>query len=234
MNSVLPSQARHQVELNYDRTTRSLLLCGVVAPILLASAIFTVGQITTDYNPVADTISQSGTPDNPYSIVLNAGFVVYGILICGVAVGFFRRLRYVPITRVLVVLLIIHGVSSMMLAVFPDSLDFPGKHLSDDMMHNIFSATSFSALLAGILVFAKIAQPDKTLKGIAILGVVVFILNLPLPLITLFAPFKPIAGLLQRLFTASWLIWLVLASLSLYQKRGQEVRVSTLGTLRPG
>lgn len=223
MNSVLPPEAGYQVKLNDGRITRFLLLCGVLAPIMLASVIFIVGLITPDYNPVSDTISQSGTPNNPYSIVLNAGLIVYGALICGVAGGFYRRLRYVPIARVLLVLLIIHGVGSILMAVFPDSLDFPGKHFTEDILHNIFSAVSYSALLIGMLVFAKIARHDKALKAVAILGLAVVVLNLPLPLLNVFDPFKPISGLLQRLFTASSFLWLILTSLSLYKKTLQRV-----------
>jgi hypothetical membrane protein len=217
MNSALPPEARHQVKLNDDRVTRFLLLCGVLAPIMLASVIFIVGQITPDYNPVSDTVSQSGTPDSPYSVVLNAGFVVYGISMCGVAGGFYRRLRYAPIARVLAILLIIHGVSSILLALFPDSLDFPGKHFTEDMLHNVFSAVSYAAELIGMLVFAKIAYRDKRLKAVAILGLAVVAFNLPLPMVTMLDLIKPISGLLQRLFTAGWLLWLIVTSLSLYR-----------------
>jgi len=183
--------------------------------------IIVVGQITPDYNPISDTISQMGTPNSPYALVLNISFVIYGILIGVTAYGFHRRLRYTAMGNTLVILLSIHAIGTMLLTVFPDSPDFTGKHFTDDILHNTFSAISYPALLVGILVFTRIARQEKVLKATITLGLVVVILNLPLPVITMFDPFKPISGLLQRLFIASSFLWLVFTSLLLYKKPPQ-------------
>jgi hypothetical membrane protein len=205
------------VKLNGDRIARLTLLSGVFAPIAMMVIIIVVGQITPDYNPISDTISQMGTPNNPYSAVLNSGGVIYGILIGVTAYGFHIRLRYTTMAKTLVILLGIHAIGIMLLMVFPDSPDFTGKHFTDDILHNTFSAISYPALLTGILVYTGIARQEKALKVTAILGLAVVILNLPLPVITMFDPFKPIAGLLQRLFIASSFLWLVFTSLLLYK-----------------
>ena len=65
------------MKTNGNDISRFLLLCGVFAPVMMMFTIFIVGQITQDYNPISDSISQMGIPDRPYSIVLNAGYVVY-------------------------------------------------------------------------------------------------------------------------------------------------------------
>ncbi len=206
------------IKLNFDRIARYLLLCGVFAPIMIMVIIIVVGQITPDYNPISDTISQMGTPNSPYALVLNISLVIYGILIGVTAYGFHRRLRYTAMGNTLVILLSIHAIGTMLLTVFPDSPDFTGKHFTDDILHNTFSAISYPALLVGILVFTRTARQEKVLKATITLGLVVVILNLPLPVITMFDPFKPISGLLQRLFIASSFLWLVFTSLLLYKK----------------
>jgi hypothetical membrane protein len=205
------------IKLNGDRIARFLLLFGVFAPITMMVIIIVVGQITPNYNPISDTISQLGAPNKPNSIVLNTGFVIYGTLIGGVAYGFYRRLRYVSLARILAILLSIHGIGGILLGIFPDSPITPDTHFTDDILHNTLSGISYSALLVGILVFIRIARQEKAFKVAAILGLAVVILNLPLPVITVFDPFKQISGLLQRLFIASSFLWLALTSLLLYK-----------------
>jgi hypothetical membrane protein len=203
---------------NLDRIGRHLLLCGVFAPVIMMVAIIVVGQITPHYSPISDTISQMGTPDSPYAPVLNCGFVIYSILIALTAYGFHRRLRYAAMGKTLVILLGVHAVGIILLMVFPDTLDFPGKHFTDDILHNVFSAIAYPALLVGMLVFTGIARQEKTLRVTVVMGLAVVAINLPMPVITMFDSLKPICGLLQRLLMGSSFLWLALTSLYLYKR----------------
>lgn len=205
-------------KLNSDQITRLLLLCGVFTPIMLAILVIVLGQITPDYNPFTDTISQLGTQDKSYSTVINASFVIYGVLIGGATYGFYRILRHIPMAKILAVLLSVYSIGIISLAIFPDSPSSQNTHVSADLLHNTFSAISYLALLIGMLVTAKIAQIEKALKPIAFIGIAVVVFNLPLPAIIVFDPFEPIGGLLQRLFVASSLLWLILTSLFLYKR----------------
>jgi hypothetical membrane protein len=209
-------------ELNSDRIGRHLLLCGVFAPIIMMAIIIIVGQITPHYSPVSDTISQMGTPESPYAPVLNCGFVIYSVLIGLTAYGFHRRLRYAAMGKTLVILLGIHAIGIILLMVFPDTLDFPGKHFTDDILHNVFSAIAYPALLVGMLVFTGIARQEKALRITAIMGLAVVFLNLPMPFINMFDSLRPISGLLQRLFMASSFLWLALTSLYLYKNQHND------------
>ena len=205
------------MKLDSDRIPRFLLLLGVFAPITMMVVVIVVGQITPDYNPISDTISQMGTPESPYVLVLNSGFIIYSILIGVAAYGFHRRLRNTVMGNALVILLGIHAVGTMLLAIFPDSPEFAGKHFTEDILHNTLSATSYPALLIAILVFTRIAHQEKALRITAIIGFAVVVANLPLPFLTMFDPLKPIGGLLQRLFIASSFLWLAFTSLLLYK-----------------
>jgi hypothetical membrane protein len=211
------------------RLNRLLLLGGVAAPIVMAVIIFIIGQMTPGYNPVVETVSQSATSVSPYAAIQNGGFAFYGLLMVGVAHGFYLRLRYLPQAKVLAVFLAIHGAGAILMAVFADSPDFPGKVFTDDIWHNIFSSVSYSALLLGMLVFARMARKDTTLRGVAILGLVVIFFNLPLPMVTLIDPLKPVSGLLQRLFITSSFLWLILTSLSLYKMTQSGLKSVTSG-----
>jgi hypothetical membrane protein len=211
-----------RTKFNLDRIGRYLLLCGVFAPVTMMVAIIVVGQITPHYNPISDTISQMGTPDSPYASVLNCGFVIYSILIALTAYGFHRRLRYAAMGKTLVILLGVHAVGIILLMAFPDTLDFPGKHFADDILHNISSAIAYPALLVGMLVFTGIARQEKALRIASATGLAVVVINLPMPVINLFDSLKPISGLLQRLLMASSFLWLALTSLYLYKNQRND------------
>jgi hypothetical membrane protein len=197
---------------------RFFLFCGVLASIMMMVIIVVVGQITPDYNPISDTVSQLGTPDSPYAIVINSGYVIYGILICLAAYGLYRSISSTTTVKRLAILLGIHAIGTMLLGVFPDSLNLLPKHLTDDLLHNSISAVSYLPLLAGILIFRRIARQERTLRITGILGLVILIINLPMPVINMIDHLQLITGLLQRLLLGSLFFWLTLTFFLLYRK----------------
>jgi hypothetical membrane protein len=185
---------------------------------MMTILIIVAGQIDPNYSSVSDTISQLGAPNRPYSIVINTSYVIYGVLICGVAYGFHRKLRYIPLAKILSILIGVHAISAILLGIFPDSPSIPSDtHWTDNILHNTLSGISHSALLMGILVTVKIAREERALKAVALIGFAVVVVNLPLPAIIVFDPFESINGILQRLFVISSILWLALTSSVLYK-----------------
>ena len=207
------------MKTNGDNISRFLLLCGVFAPIIMMVIIISLGQITPDYNPISDTISQMGTPERPYAIVLNGGYVIYGILMGLAAYGLYRSISSATTAKRLAILLGIHAIGTMLLGVFPDSLDLLPKHFTNDFIHNTVSVISYLPLLIGIFIFRRIARQEKALRVAGIFGLVVVAINLPMPTTTILEPLKPISGLLQRLLSGSSFLWLALTFILLYRKR---------------
>jgi len=207
------------VKSKEDNITRFLLLCGVFAPIIMMSIIIVVGQITPDYDPISNTISQMGTPASPYAILLNGGYVIYGILMGLAACGLYRSISSTIMAQRMTMLLCIHAIGTILLGVFPDSLDLIPKQFTDDLLHNTVSVISYVPLLVGILVFRRIAYQEKALRVAGILGLVIVAISLPMPTIAMFEPLKPISGLLQRLLSGSSFFWLTLTFFLLYRRR---------------
>jgi hypothetical membrane protein len=200
---------------NGDSASRFLLLCGILAPVMMMVAILVIGQITPGYNPISDTISRMGTPDKPYAVVLHGSYFVYGVLMGMAAYGLYKTIGHTDSAKRLAILLGIHAFGTVLLAVFPDSVDLPLKHV----IHDVMSVISYLSLLAGILISRGIAHQEVALKVIGILGLVVIIINLPMPIINVIDPLKSIAGLLQRLLSGSSLFWLTVTFFLLYKKR---------------
>jgi hypothetical membrane protein len=184
----------------------------------MMTLIIVAGQIDPNYSSVSDTISLLGAPNRPYAIVINIGFVIYGALISGAAYGFYRKLRYIPLAKILVILLGVHAIGAILVGIFPDSPSIPpDTHWTDNILHNTLSGISHSALLMGILVTAKSTRQEEALKAVALFGLAVVVINLPLFVISVFDSFESIQGLLQRLYVISSIMWLTLTSSVLYK-----------------
>ena len=206
-----------------DSTPRFFLFCGVLAPVMMMVIILVVGQITPDYNPISDSISRMGTPDRPYAVVLHGSYFVYGVLMGTAAYGVYQTMGCTDSTKRLAILLGTHAIGTVLLAVFPDSVNSPLKHI----IHDAMSVISYLPLLAGILISRRIARQERTLKVTGILGLVILIINLPMPVINMIDPLKSIGGLLQRLLSGSSFIWLTLTFFLLHRKHRALQRTGT-------
>ena len=197
---------------------RFLLLCGILAPVTMMAVIIIVGLLTPGYDPISSTISQMGTPDKPYAFLLNGGYFIYGLLIIAAAYGLYQTLAFTPIAGRVAILVSFHGIFTVLLGVFTDVPDIHQRFMAH-IVHDIVSILSYVPLMIGILVFRKIAKQDMTLKVTCILGLVIVTAALFSPAFTLFAPLRPISGLLQRIITGGTFAWLTLTFFLLYRKR---------------
>jgi hypothetical membrane protein len=187
----------------------------MLAPIILGLVIFVVGQLTPDYNQVSDTISRMGTPERPYAWLLHGGYYVYAILMGVAAYGLSRTIGSTPRANGLAILLGIHALGTMLLAVFPDSVNSTTKHI----VHDIMSGISYLPLIIGIFISRKIARHEMTLRVAGIIGIFIIIINVPMPVINMVSPLASIGGLLQRILSGCSFLWLTLIFFMLYRKR---------------
>ena len=198
-----------------DNKYRLFLFCGMLAPVILGAVIAVVGQLTPDYSQLTDSISRMGTADRPYSWLLNSGYYVYGILMGLAAFGFNRTIGSKPRMNTLSKLLGIHAFGTILLAIFPDSVDSIFKHI----VHDIMSTASYLPLLIGIFISRRIARDELSLKVAGILGIFILIINLPMPVINIVGPLASIGGLLQRILSGCSFFWISLTFFLLYRKR---------------
>ncbi|HEX79333.1 MAG TPA: DUF998 domain-containing protein [Dehalococcoidia bacterium] len=203
--------------LDKDRLNKIIISLGLLVPIIMMAVIITVGQITPNYSPITNSISQMGAWVQPYSIILNSAYILYGILIITVAYILIKNLPHSTLVKVLLTLLMIHALGSICLALFPDKLDTPGV-LVDNTIHNIFSAVSYVSLLLGILSYSIYALRQKTIRIIGIAGILVVVINFIMPMINLFSYLREIGGLLQRLLIFCSFSWIALTSAIMYKK----------------
>ncbi len=198
-----------------DNKYRFFLFCGMLAPVILGVVITVVGQLTPDYNQLTDSISRMGTHDKPYAWLLHGGYYIYGILMSLAAFGLSRTIGSIPRMNTLAKLLGIHAFGTILLAIFPDSVNSTFKHI----VHDVMSTTSYLPLLIGIFISRRIARDELSLKVAGILGIFILIINLPMPIINVVGPLASIGGLLQRILSGCSFFWLSLTFFLLYRNR---------------
>ncbi len=197
-----------------DRLTQLFLFCGILAPPVMMIAILVIGQITPNYDPISDSISRMGTPDKPYAMILHGSYFIYGILIVIATCGLYRIMDLTNNVKKITVLLGIHAVGIVLLAIFPDSIDSPYKHV----IHDVMSATCYLPLLLSILVFRGITRYRSILRALDVLALSIIVINLPMPIINIVSFLRPIGGLLQRFLIGTSFLWLTLIFYLLYRK----------------
>jgi hypothetical protein len=80
--------ARHFERIAQRARWRWIPLCGLLAPVVLAATVSLGGALRSDYNPVEGSISALGF--GPHAIVVNGGFLAYGLLTIIFAFGLHR------------------------------------------------------------------------------------------------------------------------------------------------
>ena len=202
-----------------DANSRIFLFCGLIAPLILGITVLVVGYITPGYNPVSDSVSQMGTPEQPYAWLLSSGYWIYGVLMCFAAYGLKRIFINVPIVKPLSILLGIHALGTILLAVFPDST----TSFDQEMIHNFISGIAYIPLLGMIYIFRNLTRDNSSFTRLRAFGLFVLLINIPLPFIHMAGPLSSIGGLLQRVLCACSFTWLRFAFFTLYKKQSSLV-----------
>jgi hypothetical membrane protein len=206
-----------------DAKSRISLICGMIAPVILGLTVLVVGYITPGYNPISDSVSLMGTPEQPYAWLLSSGYWIYGVLMCIAVYGLSRIFINIPQIKPLSILLSIHALGTILLAVFPDST----ISFRREMIHNFISAVAYIPLLGMIYIFRNLIKDHTSFSRLKSFGLIVLLINIPLPFVHMIEPLSSIGGLLQRVMCACSFIWLRFAFFSLYKAKFSLVRSIT-------
>jgi len=198
-----------------DVKIKLFLFSGIISPVILGITVLVVGYITPGYNPISDSVSLMGTPEQPYAWLLSSGYWIYGVLMCFAAYGLNRIFINVPQIKQLSALLGIHALGTILLAVFPDST----TSFYREMLHNFVSGIAYVPLLAMIYIFRNLTRDNSSFGRLRAFGLLVLIINIPLPFVHMTEPLSSIGGLLQRVLCACSFAWLRYALFNLYKKQ---------------
>lgn len=215
------------------RGTRWLLTCGLVAPVVLTVSVAVATAATPDYSHLSETVSQLGAQGRQHALVMQVGFVVYGLLISALAIGL-RSLSRSSSAKLSSLLLALYGGSVLLTGLFQDGPNGPNAQRNlEDALHGAFGQMAFFAFVLSVLSFARAARSDSALQDMVVPSLVVVVADLVLGLLFLLEAYRPLEGLVQRLSFGISLAWIVAVSLRSRRLLGEAEEALYPETRRP-
>ncbi|MAG36921.1 MAG: hypothetical protein CL878_11860 [Dehalococcoidia bacterium] len=214
------------INVRQDILQRSLALCGVAAPILFIATFTVLGMFRDDYSPIKHFVSELGATGVQNAAAQNANFVVTGLLIMSFAVGLFRAIGSNKRAKIAAGLVVSTGAGLAGSGIFPgDRLPVPPEPSVSALLHYTFAGLAFLAIVSAILVFSRSlprSEPWLTFRRYSLItGVVasgLLVLTwLSVPSASGIPSLQQWAGLFQRLFAVTWLLWVAVMAIRLFR-----------------
>jgi len=204
-------------------STRALLACGTIGPVLFMITFFIDGATRPGYDPWRNFVSQLGVGERGWLQIAN--FILCGVLVLAGAVG----VRRGPGSRVVAVIIGVIALGMIGAGIFvvdpglgyPPGERVPPRPTFHDSAHQLVSLIVFLALGLAPLVVAVLTRATRAwaayclLSGIVVLAFFAATVVVSAQEERIFTG-API-GLLQRVSVAAGLAWLSAYFLSLWR-----------------
>jgi hypothetical protein len=206
--------------------TRLLAFGGVLAPVVFPGAIIVTAAGRPEYHQATQAISELGEVGARNAALMNyGGFLLYGLLIVGLAVGLHQGIRRGSGDWLGPLLFLIYGVAYMGVAFAPCNPGCTGSGQgTSEQVHFLLSRVIIlTAVATPLVLFPRLAK-DPAWASLSPLLVV-------LPTIAYLLFLLPVPGLTsgwqQRLFVGCTLGWILALAIRLVRVTG-NVRFSSL------
>jgi hypothetical protein len=199
---------------------RWLALGGVLAPVIFVLAVLVTAAARPEYHHASQTISELGEVGAPRAALMNyGGFLLYGILIVGLALALHHGIRHGPGDWLGPLLLAVYGVAYMAVAFAPCNPGCTGAApAANEQAHFLLSRLIIlTAVATPLVLFARLAKDplwaavSPIVLLLTILGYLLFLL--PVPGLR--------AGWQQRLFFGCTLAWILVLGWRLLRLAGK-------------
>lgn len=193
-------------------------MAGITAPLLFGLLVFVAGLLRPGYDHVADYISELGAGPNAW--IMNADFMLTGLMLVAFALGLAKALRTGRSARIGPILVGIFGSGVFAAGIFSCDPGCPssGGSLSQQM-HDLVSVTAFVAIMIAPIIVSGAMKQDQSWQSYrsyslatGIAAIVFFVLFIAS---TEAAP--AYIGALQRLFVATPSLWIGVTALRLFK-----------------
>jgi hypothetical protein len=206
---------------------KSLALCGILAPIVYIIALIVGNILDPSYSQIGKTISELIQQGAPNRDLLNAIFVVYNLLTIPFALGMYNGLRKGWARNVICAALIINGVLGVAWTLF-FPLDIGGKSVSlTGQLHLIVGALVVPLIFALEISFWRSAKKESRWKGYDKFSLAIFTVTFVFGLATVALVNSDFRGLLERITTGSFLLWVEVLAIKLYKSTQSSMLAQT-------
>lgn len=199
------------------RAARGAALGGVIGPILFASLVVVAGVAYDGYSHASQKISELGGAGAEYAILQNLNFAILGVMVLGFSWSLARTIGRPYLGPLLIGYF---GLVAVAHAWIPCDIGCKGA-TPIGLLHNVTGFSGFLATIVGMSLLARRWREDpiwrshaaftRIAASTALAGLVWFVITQAIDVQTL-------AGLAQRTFAGSLLLWIAVTARKL---RGQ-------------
>ena len=197
-----------------ERAIRWLLFCGIAAFLVLTIFVTAAVLLAPDYSRWLEPISQLGAQGRPHAEVMNAGFIIIGLLISGFAYGLYCHLGRCILAKMVWLLLAVSSIGIILLGIF--QADWKALGVTGTLegnLHTVFAQVTFIAFLTCMAIFTRLAYRNPSWRDFTRVSLAFFLANLVLLALLDAQVSWAGQGVLEFSFMGLSLVWLVAVSL---------------------
>jgi heme A synthase len=199
------------------RQFKILAFWGIFAVLLYLAALVVGNVLDPSYSQIGKTVSELIERGAPNRDLLDGMFVLFNLFLIPFAEGLYKGLNNGLQNKIIFLSLFLISVLGVVWTLlFP--LDANGATTTfTGMMHLIIGVPVVFATLLTELSFWRAVRNDSRWQGYGRFSTLIFFVNLLAGLTTVAFVNSDIRGLLERFFSGSFLLWVMVLSLKLYK-----------------
>lgn len=203
------------------RLVRWVSIGGIAGTVGFFLAVLLIGVTRDGYNSVSDEISQLGAAGVPGAWMQAANFIVFGFLVIALAWGLQKAIEGHGVRRGPVLVGTFGLLAAVGNGVFPSD-QYGDPETTVGNLHSLTAGFGFIALIVAMFVLPRRLRLDGNWSDLARLSKRLGVVSTILMLLYLFAAesegfLDDHVGLVQRVFAATALGWLLILSVRLFR-----------------
>ena len=205
-------------------------LCGVMAPVLWASAIIFCGSLRPQYNHLTQYISELGERGSSTEFIMRyAGFVPTGLMHITFSVFLYVTFKGHRLAAIAAVLLAVNGLARIGAGVFPCEVGCAEPRLLlSQKLHSLSSGVGFFALIGSSILWGIFCRRYEKLHSLSWYSIGSGILGFLFLLLMLRSADSRVGtGLYERLSTGVLSLWVLVFAARLWWL-GEDARAERL------
>ena len=207
-------------------------LCGMLAPVLWASAIIFCGSLRPEYSHFTQYISELGERGSSTELIMRyAGFVPTGLMHVAFAAFLSVAFRGDRLAVIAATLLAINGLARIGAGLFPCEPGCVGpKLLLSQQLHSLSAGLGFFAFIGASIMWGIVLRRYRSLRGLSPYSVGCGILGLVFLLLMVWsAELRAGTGLYERLSSGVLSLWVLVFAARLWRLEADSVSVAGAG-----
>jgi hypothetical membrane protein len=204
-------------------------LCGILAPLLWASAIVFCGSLRPEYSHFTQYISELGERGSSTEFIMRyAGFLPTGLMHMAFAAFLYVAFRGSRLAVIAAMLLAINGLARIGAGLFPCEPGCVGPALSlSQQLHSLSARIGFFALIGAAVTWGIFLRGYRSLRGLSLYSVGCGIVGLVFLLLMAWsAELKAGTGLYERLSSGVLSLWVLVFAARLWRLKADNVSIA--------